>query len=155
MTASRPGAGASTKPESTTCVLLRGVLHETMAAGRRHGKIAVNLATELNLFARARRLGTVVASDSGVWLERDPDTVREPDVAYTSAEKIPLDAEIDGYAEVVPDLVIEIVASPRLCGLGGSGILVVLVRCIRLPLGETPETSLAGRTAVRCKPRLH
>jgi len=58
-----------------------------MAAGRRHGKIAVNLATELNLFARARRLGTVVASDSGVWLERDPDTVREPDVAYTSQRR--------------------------------------------------------------------
>lgn len=90
--------------------LVRGVLHETMAAGHRHGKIAVNLATELNLFARARRLGTVVASDSGVWLERDPDTVREPDVAFTSAEKIPLDAEIDGYAEVVPDLVVEIVS---------------------------------------------
>ena len=92
--------------------LVRGVLHETMASGHRHGKIAVNLATELNLFARARRLGTVVASDSGVWLERDPDTVREPDVAFTSADKIPLDAEIDGYAEVVPDLVVEIV-SPR------------------------------------------
>ena len=57
-----------------------------------------------------RRLGTLVASDSGVWLERGPDTVREPDVAFTSAEKIPLDAEIDGYAEVVPDLVVEIVS---------------------------------------------
>lgn len=90
--------------------LVRGVLHETMAAGHRHGQIVVNLATELNLFARAKRLGTVVASDSGVWLEREPDTVREPDVAYTSADKIPLDAEIDGYAEAVPDLVVEIVS---------------------------------------------
>ena len=61
-------------------------------------------------FVRPRKLGTLVASDSGVWLERDPDTVREPDVAFTSAEKIPLDAEIDGYAEVVPDLVVEIVS---------------------------------------------
>ncbi len=90
--------------------LVRGVLHETMASGHRHGKIAVNLATELNIFAKPRNMGTVVASDSGVWLERDPDTVREPDVAFTSAEKIPLDAEIDGYAEVVPDLVVEIVS---------------------------------------------
>lgn len=90
--------------------LVRGVLRETMASGHRHGKIAVNLAMELNIFAKAKRIGTVVASDSGVWLERDPDTVREPDVAYTSAAKIPLDAEIDGYAEVVPDLVVEIVS---------------------------------------------
>ena len=88
----------------------QGVCRETMASGHRYGKIAVNLATELNIFAKAKRIGTVVASDSGVWLERDPDTVREPDVAFTSAAKIPLDAEIAGYAEVVPDLVVEIVS---------------------------------------------
>lgn len=91
--------------------LVRGVLHETMAAGHRHGKIAAKLVIALGNFVEPRKLGTLVTSDSGVWLERDPDTVREPDVAYTSAEKIPLDAEIDGYAEVVPDLVVEI-ASP-------------------------------------------
>ena len=90
--------------------LVRGVLHETMASGHRHGKIAVNIVMELGNFAKPRKLGTLVASDSGVWLERDPDTVREPDVAFTSAEKIPMDAEIDGYAEVVPDLVVEIVS---------------------------------------------
>jgi Uma2 family endonuclease len=90
--------------------LVRGVLHETMASGHRHGKIAVNMVMELNNFVKPRKLGTLVASDSGVWLERDPDTVREPDVAFTSAEKIPLGAEINGYAEVVPDLVVEIVS---------------------------------------------
>ena len=90
--------------------LVRGVLHETMASGHRQGKIAVNIVMGLNNFAKPRKLGTLVASDSGVWLERDPDTVREPDVAFTSAEKVPLDAEIDGYAEVVPDLVVEIVS---------------------------------------------
>ena len=90
--------------------LVRGVLHETMASGHRHGKIVVNIVMELNNFAKPRKLGTLVASDSGVWLERNPDTVREPDVAFTSVEKIPLDAEIDGYAEVVPDLVVEIVS---------------------------------------------
>jgi len=84
--------------------LVRGVLHETMAAGHRHGKIVVSIVTELGNFVSSRKLGTLVASDSGVWLERDPDTVREPDVAFTSAEKIPL------YAEVVPDLVVEVVS---------------------------------------------
>ena len=90
--------------------LVRGELRKTMAAGHRQGKIVVSLVTKLGNFVGHRKLGTLVASDSGVWLERDPDTVREPDVAFTSAEKIPLDAEIDGYAEVVPDLVVEIVS---------------------------------------------
>ena len=88
--------------------LIRGVLHETMPAGYAHGKIVMNLGLLLGLFIKSRRLGSLTASDSGVWLERDPDTVREPDIAYFSAAKIPLDAMDTGYAEVPPDLVVEI-----------------------------------------------
>ena len=91
--------------------LIRGVLCETMATGQRHGRIVMNLGAELRSFAKPRRLGTLVGSDSGVWLERDPDTVREPDIAFTSAQRLPLGEDALGYAEVVPDLVVE-VASP-------------------------------------------
>ncbi len=90
--------------------LIRGVLCETMPTGHRHGAIVMNLGAELRNFIKPRRLGWLVGSDSGIWLERDPDTVREPDIAFTSADKIPLDAEIEGYAEVVPDLVVEVVS---------------------------------------------
>ena len=91
--------------------LIRGVLQEAMPTGYAHGKIVVNLIAELRYFVKNRKLGSLTASDSGVWLERDPDTVREPDIAYFSAAKIPLGAMDTGYAEVVPDLVVEI-ASP-------------------------------------------
>ena len=91
--------------------LIRGVLCETMSTGELHGKIVTNLVIELGAFVKPRRLGTLLASDSGVRLERDPDTVREPDIAFTSAERLPLDAWNSGYSEVVPDLVVE-VASP-------------------------------------------
>ena len=88
--------------------LIRGVLHETMPTGYAHGKLVVNLSAELRYFVKNRKLGSLTASDSGVWLERDPDTVREPDIAYFSAAKIPLGAMDTGYAEVVPALVVEI-----------------------------------------------
>ena len=88
--------------------LIRGVLCETMPTGREHGQIVVNLVAELRVFVKPRRLGILTASDSGVWLERDPDTVREPDIAYFSAETSPLDERVTGYAEVAPDLVVEI-----------------------------------------------
>ena len=91
--------------------LIRGVLHETMPTGMEHGKIAAKLTILLGIFIVPRKLGALTTSDSGVWLERDPDTVREPDIAYFSAAKIPLEARITGYAEVAPDLVVEI-ASP-------------------------------------------
>ncbi len=88
--------------------LVRGALHETMTCGHEHGTIVVNLIVALGNFVKPRKLGSLVASDSGVWLEKDPDTVREPDIAFTSAEKIPLGTRIPGYSEAVPDLVVEV-----------------------------------------------
>lgn len=91
--------------------LVRGVLREMNPAGQRHGQIIMRLGARLVGFTEQTDLGTVVGSDSGVWLERDPDTVREPDLAFTSVARLPPGQVSDGYAEVVPDLVVE-VASP-------------------------------------------
>ena len=91
--------------------LIRGELCQTMPVGHEHGKIVVNLTVLLGTYVKAQKLGELTASDAGVWLERDPDTVREPDIAYFSAEKMPPGVRVTGYAEVVPDLVVE-VASP-------------------------------------------
>ena len=88
--------------------LIRGVLCKTMSVGQEHGETVVNLAALLWNFIRAQRLGRLVASDSGVWLERDPDTVREPDIAFFSAEKVPPGIRVTGYSETVPDLVGEV-----------------------------------------------
>ena len=90
--------------------LIRGVLCETMPTGHEHGTIAANLTILVGTFVKPRKLGRLTASDSGVWLERDPDTVREPDVAYFSAEKMPPGVRVTGYAEVVPELVVEVVS---------------------------------------------
>ncbi len=90
--------------------LIRGVLHQTVATGAEHGKIVVNISILMGSFVKLSRLGWVIASDSGIRLEHNPDTVREPDFAYISAEKMPLDAHVPGYVEVVPDLVVEIIS---------------------------------------------
>ena len=90
--------------------LIRGELCATMSVGLKHGEIAIALGAMLLAYVRPRRLGRVFGSDAGVLLERNPDTVREPDVAYISAERLPLDTDISGYCPVVPDLVVEIVS---------------------------------------------
>jgi Uma2 family endonuclease len=89
--------------------LIRGVLHETMPTGQQHGVIAANLSFELLSFIRPRQLGFVTTSDSGVLLERDPDTVREPDVAFFSNAH-GATQPTPKYAEQSPDLVVEIVS---------------------------------------------
>ena len=90
--------------------LIRGVLHETMSTGQVHGWIVMKLGALLMSFILPRSLGVLAGSDSGVLLERDPDTVREPDLAFTLAARLPPDGPYDGYAEVVPDLVVEVVS---------------------------------------------
>ena len=104
--------------------LIRGVLSETMPTGREHGQIAVRLAARLHNFVEPRRLGVLTASDSGVWLEHDPDTVREPDVAFFSAEKSPPGERVTGYAQVAPDLAVEIVSpSDRLPAVNDKALM--------------------------------
>jgi Uma2 family endonuclease len=90
--------------------LVKGVHHETMSAGGKYGEVAMAFGTAMTLHVRPNRLGRVSGSDTGVILERDPDTVREPDIAYFSIETLPLDIDVQGYYEVVPDLVVEIVS---------------------------------------------
>ena len=90
--------------------LVRGFLRETMSAGGEHGEVAGALIAEIRAYVRPRRMGRVGGSDAGVRLEHDPDTVREPDVIYIAAEKLPLDVKVRGYYEVVPDLVAEVVS---------------------------------------------
>ena len=90
--------------------LIRGVLAETVSTGVEHGKIAAKFTIKVGIFVEPRKLGTIVTSDSGVLIGRNPDIVREPDMAFTSAERMPLGERIRGYSEVPPDLVVEIVS---------------------------------------------
>ena len=90
--------------------LIKGVIQETMSAGGKHGEVAAAVILAFGIHVRPNRLGRVTGTDTGVLLERNPDTVREPDVAFFSAETLPLDAEVSGFYEVVPDLVVEVVS---------------------------------------------
>ena len=91
--------------------LVRGVLHKLMATSGEHSEVAAALAGAIRAYVHPRRLGRVSTSDGGVLLERNPDTVREMDVGYFSAETLPLDVRVrNRYYEVVPDLVAEVVS---------------------------------------------
>ena len=90
--------------------LIRGVLCETVSVGMEHSFIAGNLIAAFHGHVRSGRLGRVGGTDGGVLLQNDPDTVREPDVFYVSAARLPLDVRVQGYLNVVPELVVEIVS---------------------------------------------
>jgi Uma2 family endonuclease len=90
--------------------LIRGVLHETMPPEERHGVITADLTIVLGAFIKQKRLGRVTTGDAGVWIERDPDTVRGPDIAFFSKERMGAGPLRAGYSVAIPDLVVELVS---------------------------------------------
>jgi Uma2 family endonuclease len=58
---------------------------------------------------RSNRLCRIVV-ESGLLTERDPDTVRGPDVSFWSAERLPLDQNPTGYPDVAADLCVEVLS---------------------------------------------
>ena len=87
--------------------LIRGHLVVREPPSTRHGAVAARLTVRLGAFVEKERLGLVFAQDTGFKIERDPDTVRGPDVAFVSRERLERIPEA-GYAELAPDLVVEV-----------------------------------------------
>ena len=90
--------------------LIRGVFCEMTPPGHEHGRVVALFTHALVTHVEASRLGVVVAGHSGVYLEHDPDTVRAPDIAFTSGERLPVGRVTHRYVQIVPDLVVEIVS---------------------------------------------
>lgn len=63
------------------CELERGEIVAMTRPGRRHGHVCANVVRLLSNYCFARKKGYVCSNDTGVIVERDPDTVRGPDVA--------------------------------------------------------------------------
>lgn len=88
--------------------LVRGKVVYMNVPFPRHGHYCFAVARHLANFVDRNRLGWVFTNDSGVQTERDPDTVRGPDVAYYSYQRVPEGKLPDGYLSAVPELAVEI-----------------------------------------------
>jgi Uma2 family endonuclease len=97
------------QPRDKRCGLVNGRMMVREPAGYRHGRIANRLAYLLTRHVDDRDLGVVLAAETGFVLTRDPDTVRAPDVAFVAADRTP-EPESSGFAELAPDLVVEVLS---------------------------------------------
>ncbi|MCO6458234.1 MAG: Uma2 family endonuclease [Pirellulaceae bacterium] len=90
--------------------LVDGVLHMMSPAGGQHGRIAATLLYLITRHVREKSLGVTFAAETGFLLRRDPDTVRAPDVAFVSRERMADWSDHPGYLPLAPDLVAEVVS---------------------------------------------
>jgi Uma2 family endonuclease len=91
--------------------LIAGELHEMPPAGGEHGGVSGRAARRLSRFLDQHEElgGEVFIAEPGFRLAREPDTVRSPDVAYVVESRVD-QAWVSGFAEIAPDLIVEVVS---------------------------------------------
>jgi Uma2 family endonuclease len=121
-------------------------------ASARHGEIAATLARHLGNYVADHRLGTVYAAETGFLVGRDPDTLLAPDVAFVRAERLPKPGQQQGFLELAPDLVVEVVSPSDTSRYVSDKVLTYLDAGCRLvwvvePERRTVTVSAPERTA--------
>lgn len=97
-------------PWLNPCELVGGRIVRMTPTNPTHGRIEVNVAAALRTFVRTQNLGVVMAGEAGVFTTRNPDTVRAPDVLFLSHERDALRTRREGFLDVAPDFVVEILS---------------------------------------------
>ncbi len=80
--AARPDDGIPTE-------LIRGRMTRMNLPKPLHGLVCFKAALKIGGFVDQHKLGWVFSNDSGVITERGPDSVRGPDLAFCSYERLP------------------------------------------------------------------
>jgi Uma2 family endonuclease len=90
--------------------LWRGVLRLVMPAGGAHGYAVTLLISALAPHVYGHDLGMVFSESTGFVLERGPDTVLCPDVAFVAKERLPAGGPGWSFPELAPDLAVEVLS---------------------------------------------
>jgi Uma2 family endonuclease len=87
--------------------LVRGELIRMAPTSFEHFEVTGLVSYYLNAHVIPRGLG-VVGGEGGFVLQRGPDTVRAPDVAFVRADRVPRGEAARHFAEIAPDLAVEV-----------------------------------------------
>jgi Uma2 family endonuclease len=90
--------------------LQAGMLVSEPLPGFRHGRVIAAIVELLRAHVRQRQLGVVLAGDSGFVLAEGPDTVRGPDVAFVSRERVEGSGDTIRAFKGAPDLAVEVLS---------------------------------------------
>ena len=95
--------------DGTRLELVRGEVVSVCRPTWEHGEIQIAIGSLIKNFLRTNPIGRV-ARECGVITEHEPDTVRGPDVSFISKERMPLGERMPKFAELTPDLCVEIIS---------------------------------------------
>lgn len=135
--------------------LVRGEVIEVAPGNLEHGHVGIRFGGLLDAYLINNNLGGYVSGlDPGIFIERDPDTVRAPDVCFYTRERIPpREMRQKGWADIVPDLLVEVVSPGDSATYVEEKVAPWLAAGVRLVLVLYPSTqtvaAYTGRNEVR------
>ena len=92
------------------CELVRGRIVPMSPAGGKHGELALAIGSLLRTYVKSRRIGKVYAAETGIYIRRNPDTVRAPDAMFVSNERLARITDPAKFLDVAPDLAVEVLS---------------------------------------------
>jgi Uma2 family endonuclease len=90
--------------------LIRGELVSTPMSSYESSQVAMVIGSTLRAYAFPRKLGLVAGADGAFILDRNPYTVRIPDVSFVRMDRLPPREQRRQYLELAPDLAVEVVS---------------------------------------------
>lgn len=90
--------------------LIDGIPRKKPPVSQRHGEIEAQLFAPLAWYVWAQGLGRVYPSDTQFTVQRDPDKILIPDVAFVRAERLAPAEERWHITPYPPDLAVEVVS---------------------------------------------
>lgn len=97
------------RPDLEPCELVEGRIVPKVPTGSLHGELEALLTVPLFAWAKASGRGRVLTGEVGIYIRRNPDTVRAADVLFISNERFAKRGR-PGYLDVAPELVVEVLS---------------------------------------------
>jgi Uma2 family endonuclease len=113
--------------------LWHGVLRVVMPASGAHGAAVSRLTVTLGQHVYAHDLGELFSESTGFLLERDPDTLLCPDVAFVAKGRLAAGGLRWSFSEIAPDLAVEVLSPGDRPGAVRAKVVEYLrlgVRCV-------------------------
>jgi Uma2 family endonuclease len=93
-------------PNLGPCELVDGRIVPLRPTGRIHGRPEARLTSRLLNFVESHDKGEVLAGEIGIYVRRNPDTVRMADIVFISHSRMAR-CKAEGYLDVAPEIVVE------------------------------------------------
>lgn len=130
--------------------LVKGKVVAMTPPGQPHGLVCIEIGFILRTYLATHNIGRAVGNDSACITERNPDSVRGPDVSFYRHDQIPAKPFAPGYWKAVPPLVFEVLSPSdrwpdmleKVAEYLRGGVMVV---CVFDPDGETVQVFRADR----------